>query len=83
MYDDDDDTTDIFENISPFAVASLYHDMAKLLKVGTPSSQLAMTKEDKDLILSMAGDNDLHPELEDVCNYIQKHSINDLTSMLT
>ena len=78
----DDDTIDICDTVSPFAVASLYHDMAKLLNIACPSSQITMTKEDKESIFAMVQDDAVDDELESVCEYIQKKTIDDITSML-
>lgn len=73
----DDDTRDICDTVSPFAVVSLYHDMAKLLNITIPSSQLEMTNEDKGMIISMMNDV-IDPELADVCEYIQNNCIEDI-----
>ena len=86
--DAEDDTVDINDHfinmVSPFAVASLYHDMAKLLNVKCPSSQLSMTADDKEMVKGMArnDENLVIKELESVCHYLQRKNMEDITPTL-
>lgn len=70
--------------VSPFAVASLYHDMAKILNIKCPSSQLSMTADDKDMVIAMARSDKNHviQELESVCHYLQKKNMEDITPVM-
>ena len=84
----EDDMVDIMDQfintVSPFAVAALYHDMAKVLNIKCTSSQLSMSADDKDTVIAMARNDKNHviQELESLCHYIQKKNMEDIAPVL-